>query len=208
MNTATVIRDVSISLKDFIRANIEELSREDAVLFDSPADVEKPTRPTLLMYLYHVEPNAYMRNEPPVIEEGQAGTGRLTLPPYIVDLYYMFIPYAQNRETELILFDKLIYLFHHRGDLAVENLQGALKEGGEPVRMVPHRIAMEELGRLWMSFPNKPFKLSQFYILTPVRIPSEEEEFSRVLKIRQETGTLEDGQAKYFDDETYGAGER
>lgn len=204
MNTATVIRDVSISLKDFIRANIEELSREDAVLFDSPADVEKPTRPTLLMYLYHVEPNAYMRNEPPVIEKGEGLKGRMTLPPYIVDLYYMFIPYAQNRETELILFDKLIYLFHHRGDLAVENLQGALKDAGEPVRMVPHRIAMEELGRLWMSFPNKPFKLSQFYILTPVRIPSEEEEFTRAQKFRHDTGTIENGEAKYHDSTTQG----
>ena len=170
-----------MSLKDFLRENIPDLNREDAVLFDSPADIEKPTRPTLLMYLYHVEPNPYMRNDPPEIPPGQDLKGRLTLSPYVVDLYYMFVPYAQNRETELILYDQLIYLLHHKGALMVDSLQGALKQEGDPVRMIPHRIPLEELSRLWMSFPGKPFKLCQFYILTPISIPSEEtEEFTRI----------------------------
>lgn len=185
MNQSTVIRDVSMSLKDFLRANIPELDREDSVLFDSPADIEKPTRPTLLMYLYHVEPNPYMRNDPPAVPPGTDAKGVMVLPPYVVDLYYMFVPYAQNRESELILFDRLIYLLHHQGALMASALQGTLQQEGDPLRIVPHRIALEELSRLWMSFPGKPYKLCQFYILTPVCIPSNEtEEFTRIQSLR------------------------
>jgi hypothetical protein len=56
-----------------------------------------------------------------------------------------------------------------RGDLLKGGLKGA---GNEEIRVVPNNLTFEEINKLWERFPNKPFKLSASYILSPVRIPS------------------------------------
>jgi len=51
-------------------------------------------------------------------------------------------------------------------------LQRGLAGTGEELKVVPHSPTMDELSRLWTTFPSKPYKLSLGYQVTPVKIAS------------------------------------
>lgn len=170
MATFTVLRDVGESLKKLIRQNITELSGTDSVVFDSPADIESSSTPKLSVFLYQITENSYLRNALPQ----PLGISQLQYPALTLDLYYLFTPYAQNRETELIIIEKLMQVCYDNSVLKGQMLAGNLSQTeNTEVRVTPYPLTLEELNKLWGTFSNKPFKLSVSYLLTPVKIPSE-----------------------------------
>lgn len=180
MGSFTVLRDVGFTLKKLIKDNIPELSDENSILFDSPADIEPATTAKLSVFLYQIMENSHLRNIEPVFK----GTNQMEYPPLTVDLFFLFTPYAQNRETELIILERLLQIFHDNPVLKEQVLQGNLKKSGnDEIRVVPNILALEELNKLWGTFPNKAYKLSASYMLTPVKIPSERiKDITRVIE--------------------------
>ena len=175
-----ILRDVGETLKKLLQQKIPELADENSIVFDSPADIESTTTPKLSVFLYQVIENSYMRNA----ELNPVNLTQMQYPPLIVDLFYLFTPYAQNRETELIILEKLMQVFHDnsvfKGEMLKESLKGS---GNEEIRVIANNISFEDLNKLWERFPNKTFKLSISYILTPVRIPSErKKDLTRVIE--------------------------
>lgn len=181
MGSFTVLRDVGDTLKILLKENISELSDEGSILFDSPADIVQPvTSAKLSIFLYQIAGNSHLRNaEPETI-----GTNQMEYPPLAVDLFYIFTPYAQNRETEFIILEKIMQIFHNNSVLKEQMLQGSLNaSGNNEIRVVLNALTLEELNKLWGMFPNKAFKLPLSYMLTPVKIPSEKaKEFTRVIE--------------------------
>lgn len=181
MGSFTVLRDVGDTLKILLKENISELSDEGSILFDSPADIVQPvTTAKLSIFLYQIAGNSHLRNaEPETI-----GTNQMEYPPLAVDLFYIFTPYAQNRETEFIILEKIMQIFHNNSVLKEQMLQGSLNaSGNNEIRVVLNALTLEELNKLWGMFPNKAFKLPLSYMLTPVKIPSEKaKEFTRVIE--------------------------
>ena len=171
MNSGTVLRDVNETLRQLLKTNIPEFTDDNGITFDSPGDVEVSNTPRLSVFLYQVAENPHLRNNE---REYTVGTNnQMAYPPVTLDLYYLITPYAQNRETELIILERLIQLFYDQAGLEGPVLQGNLAAtGNNKLRIVPHNLALEELHRLWEGFPNKPFKLSLSYLVTPVKIPS------------------------------------
>lgn len=169
MASFTVLRDVGETLKKMLKPNIPELSEESAMVFDSPADMESSTNARLSIFLYQTAVNSDLRN----IGQSPVGEDKMQNPPLILDLSYIFTPYAQHRETELIIMERLMQAFHDNRVLKGDVLQGTLKESGNnEIRVYSNSLTLEELNRLWGTFPNKAFKLSASYLLTPVIIPS------------------------------------
>lgn len=165
-----VILDIGDSLRALIQKKVAELPDENAIVLDSPADIEPNSSTKLSIFLYQIVENSYMRNTEP----GFLDLERMQYPPLHVDLYYLFTPYAKNRETELIILEKLLQIFHDDAVLKKELLKDSLRAGGnDEIRVVPNNVSFEEINKLWERFPNKPFKLSVSCILTPVRIPSQ-----------------------------------
>lgn len=169
MASFTVLRDVGETLKKMLKPNIPELSEESAMVFDSPADMESSTNARLSIFLYQTAVNSDLKN----IGQSPVGEDKMQNPPLILDLSYIFTPYAQHRETELIIMERLMQVFHDNRVLKGALLQGTLKESGNnEIRVYSNSLTLEELNRLWGTFPNKAFKLSASYLLTPVIIPS------------------------------------
>lgn len=166
----TILRDVGESVKELLRQKISELSDENTILFDSPADVEDTTTPKLSMFLYQIVENGHLRN----VEPKSTGIDQTRYPPLALDLYYIFTPFANNRETEVIILERIMQIFYDNAIIKGEMLTLSLKESGnDEIRIIPNNLSFEELNKLWERFPNKNFKLSVSYILTPVKIPSE-----------------------------------
>ncbi|RKP46839.1 DUF4255 domain-containing protein [Trinickia fusca] len=173
-----VLRAVSESLRRMIRHHIPELEPESAVVFDSPGEIESQDETKLSLYLYQTEINPYLRNSPPALTRRAAthleGTALVVVPPpLVVDLIYLMVPYARSAELELVLVDKLIQLFHDVGAISGEWLSPVLKtSGNDAIQIVPEYDTSERLRNIWAGFPNKTYKLTKLYTVSPVRIPA------------------------------------
>jgi len=170
MADTAIIKDIGNTIQHLLRQNITELSQEDAIIFDSPGEIDESTVTRLSAFLYYIKENTFQRNTSPSFPE-------MTLkqfPPLVLDLYYIFVPYAQSREIEFIIIEKLMKTFNDSAVLRGDVLQGNLSETGNDVlRIEPYSLSLDDLNKLWSIFPNKAFKLSKTYIVTPVRIPSD-----------------------------------
>jgi len=178
MADTAVIRDISNTIKTLLRQNITELDQENAIIFDSPGEMEESTATRLSAFLFYIKANTYQRNSPPTFHDPSVKQ----FPPLVLDLYFIFVPYAQSREIEFIVMEKLMKTFNDSAVLRGDVLQGNLSEtGNDLIRIEPHNLNLDDLNKLWSIFPNKAFKLSKTYIVTPVRIPSDvSEAVSRV----------------------------
>ena len=168
----TVLRDVSLTLKELLFPKIPEFKDDsDLVVFDSPADIST-NKNLLSIFLYQIVENSSLRN----INPEPIDTNQLRYPPLALDLYYIITAYGTNRETELLIVERLMQILHDESVLKGEMLKGDLaKTGNTEIRIVPNNLTFEEINKLWERFPNKPYKISASYILSPVRIPSGKE---------------------------------
>jgi len=165
-----ILRDVGESVKELLHQKIYELSDENSILFDSPADIEATTTPKLSMFLYQIVENSHLRN----VEPKPIGIDQMRYSPLALDLYYIFTPFANNRETEVIILERIMQIFYDNAVIKDEMLTVSLKESGnDKIRVIANNLSFEELNKLWERFPNKDFKLSVSYIFTPIKIPSE-----------------------------------
>ncbi len=172
----TVLRDIGESLKMLIKNNIPALADENAVLFVSPAEMETATTPKLSVFLYQFSENTHFRNAGMEMSGPVSLKQKMHYPPLVVDLLYLFTPYAQNRETELLIMENLMQTFHDNALLRGDQLLGNLQQtGNSDLKIVPNSLSLEDLNKLWGTFPSKPLKFSASYMLTPVRIPSAHE---------------------------------
>ncbi len=170
MANVVVLRDIRNTLKQLIKENIDDLSDEGAVIFDSPGDIDNSTTTRLTAFLYHIIENTHMRNTQPTYP----GYTQKQYSPLTLDLYFLFVPYAQDREKEIIVLEQLMRTFHDNAVLRGDILQGGLSlSGNDEIRIEPHTLSLDDLNKLWSTFPNKALKLSKSYIITPVHIPSE-----------------------------------
>jgi Pvc16 N-terminal domain len=154
------------------------------ITFNSPAEFEGADETRLLLYLYQVETNAYLRNLPGTIEpppscdsqsqeqENVLPARELIPPPIVVDLHYMAVPYAMSGEFELEIVNGLVRALDRCGTIADEYLDDGLKKSGNvSLHVVPEFTSTHVLRDLWASLPQKAFRLTKLYAVTPVRIP-------------------------------------
>lgn len=164
----TIIKDVSETLKEILQ-QIPELSDEDSITFDSPADVEETNKPNLSIFLYQIVENSFLRN----LEPEPIGIDQMRYPPLVIDLHYIFTPFSRSKDKELIIIEKIMQMFYDNSVFTDEMLNENLRNSGNhAIKIVPDNLSFDDLSKLWERFPDKDFKLSISYVLTPVRIPS------------------------------------
>jgi len=177
-DSGQVLRSVSEALRRLIRESISELEADSAVVFDSPGEIEAEDETKLSLYLYQTDINPYLRNQPPSLTRRPASQPRpaalaVTPSPLVLDLTYLMVPYAKSAELELVLADKLMQLFHDVSELSGPWLNPVLKRtGNDQIQIVPELDTSEQLRNIWTVFPNKTYRLTKMYTLSPVRIPS------------------------------------
>ena len=172
----TVIRDVSNSLKNLLSSKIAGLE-EGNISFQSPADFTPPGAKSLSQFLFQVKVNPHGRNSLPApagLDDGGSSLSELRNPPVPVDLIYMLTPYGPDPIAEMELFESIITLLNDNSVLRDDLLDGTLAEqGNEEIRITPFDFGAEHLNNIWSIFPNKAYKVSLFYCLSPVMLMSE-----------------------------------
>lgn len=164
----SAIADVSETLLKILRDRLSGLVAPDHVVLASPADIELDNSPWLGWFLYQIAENPHLKNEDPT----RADPARLEFAPTVVDLNYLAVPYAQSRDDELKIAGRVIQALAAQPVLRGAVLQGSLAGSDEELRIAARSPTMDDLSRLWTTFPNKPYKLSLGYQVTPVKIAS------------------------------------
>jgi len=178
MSSYNIIADIGVTLKKLLESTLTGLVTPANIFLSSPAEMEVTANRQLCIFLYQITENLYLRNNPdrrPLDPKHQ--------PPFPVDLHYLFIPYAQEREDEHRIIGRIIQTFHDIAVLRGSVLQGTTLVGSdEELRSVFHTIGIDEASKIWTAFPGKPYRLSVGYLVTPVNIYSERlEEGGRVV---------------------------
>ncbi len=165
MADTTVMATVGKGLVELLKA--EAGFAEGDVSLKSPYDAGQAGK--IALFLYQVQENAHVRNEPPEA----VGETALRPPPLPLDLFYLVTPLAQEPETALRHLEAVMLAFHDHRVLKAPTLPASLVESGnEALRIVQQPLSLEDLNRLWGIFPSKPYRLSVAYQVTPVYVPS------------------------------------
>jgi hypothetical protein len=163
--TGTIIASLGKALVELLKAQAG--FAEGDIVLKSPVEADQAGKVSL--FLYQVQENPHLRNrEPePIHDSG------LQPPPLALDLFYLVTPLAQQAETALGHLEAVMLAFYDQPILKPPLLGATLVDAGnDSVHILAQPLSLEDTNRLWGIFPNKPYRLSVAYLVTPVRVPS------------------------------------
>src|SRR5262245_13226802 len=181
IETSSLIFSVSNTLRKMLNEFLK--IREEDVLFDSPGELEPIPDNGLALFLYKLSENPSLKNRD-VEQDRYVNPVLLKNPPLPLDLFYLIIPFG-NSENRQIILEKVMQLFHDFPILDKSLLSDDLRNSGNhELKILLNELTSDDMNKIWSLFPNKPYRLSISYIITPLMIPSSrtiEAAVSRVL---------------------------
>ena len=131
------------------------------------------------LFLYHLAPNAALRNTP---MPGQTKPGESGHPPLALNLYYLVTAYGQNNEDGAAhrLLGQVMNALHDHPLLNPDEIRSAtlaslpdsdLHIQVERVRITPQPLGLEEMSKLWATFQTQ-YRISAAYQVSVVLIES------------------------------------
>lgn len=172
----TAIADVGETLIDLLRESMQDLVTPSSIILASPGEIEPQDSPRLCLFLYQVSESPYLKGQ----EMQALNSTMLKYPPLTLDLYYMLTSYGSRQIAdrtertieEHTVIGRAMNILYDNAILRGSVLKGSLAGSGEELKVTHHPISLDDLSRLWNSFPDKPLKLSVCYMVTPVKIDS------------------------------------
>ena len=138
---------------------------------DSPGELEQIPDDGLSLLLYKLSENPSLKNQD-FIQERHVNPVRLRNPPLALDLFYLIIPFG-NSESRQVILERVMQLFHEFPILDQSLLSDDLvNSGNHELKILLNEITLDDLNKIWSLFPNKPYRLSISYMVTPLMIPS------------------------------------
>ena len=176
MSDYRAIADVGETLIELLRDNMQDLiPRRQSIVMASPGEIETNDDVRLSLFLYQVLENIHLKNQEMQIRDPTT----LTFPPIVLDLYYMFTSYPsgiqditeRTREEHSIL-GRAIQIINDNSVLAGSVLKGNLDVNGYELHITLTPVSLDDMTKMWTTFPGKPFRSSICCLVTPVMIDS------------------------------------
>jgi Pvc16 N-terminal domain len=138
-------------------------------IFVGPPTEQAAAAASASLFLYHLVPNAELRNEPHLegLRSGAPGDPgeRNSIPfdlRYLITVFRPATPDGGGSPVELLRLGQIIQTLH-----ASPVLTGA-RLPGQTARLTPDPVSMEEISRVWGLFPETSYRTSVVYLATPV----------------------------------------
>lgn len=172
MSDYRAIADIGETLIELLRDNLQDLiPRRQLIVMASPGEIEANDDVRLSLFLYQVLENIHLKNQEMQIR----GPTTLTFPPIVLDLYYMFTSYPsgiqgiteRTREEHSIL-GRAIQIINDNSVLAGSVLKGDLDVNGYELHITLTPVSLDDMTKMWTTFPGKPFRSSICCLVTPV----------------------------------------
>lgn len=134
----------------------------------------------LSVFLYQVTEDTYQKNQGMLVVE--ADTAKR--PPISLNLFYLITANTGSAEKDNIVIGKVIEIFNNNPVLRGPALYYTSLDG-ESLNLIFNPLSLDEINKTWiMLSKSKPYKLSVYYEVTPVRIDSSVESVtSRVREV-------------------------
>jgi hypothetical protein len=124
--------------------------------------------PGISLWLYKVSRMAEMLNEPP---ERRTPT-QIARTPLPVMLHYLVTPMSGEPTTSQALLGRVLQVFNDHAILRGADLQGALQNSNEQLRVNLEALSLEELSLVWEALA-EPYQLSVSYLVQVAKIDSD-----------------------------------
>jgi hypothetical protein len=200
MSHYAIIHDVTLELRRRIFAALQATPDVDFqinnmnqdIVFDPPPDASNGP-PVLSIFLYHIVPDQYLRNQPYLTPTPNG----LRYPPAPLELHYLITPLDTEQEQNHLLLGRIIQYFHDTPQLtSIDGLPLDNSFGGSSaeIRVTMETLSIEELTRIWNAL-GSVYQLSVAYKVRVVAVDSLQPESAayRVTELQTVVGSKGDG---------------
>jgi Pvc16 N-terminal domain len=171
----SVVRDASLALRQllFDAANSDVdfgIDNQATQITLNPPDEDVGDDALLSVYLYHISPDASLRNQPQL----PVGTAGLIKPPLSLRLSYLITPLLGTEALSQMLLGRVMQSLHDQPLITMlggQPLDDSLGGGSPAIRVWMEPLALEELTRIWHALGTS-YRLSLAYQLRVVLIDS------------------------------------
>ncbi len=201
MSNYTVIHDITLELRRRIHAALSSASDADLGMTTPETDITLSPpgeglqgQPRLSLYLYHVGPDAHLRNQ----HELAVGQSGLRPPPLAVQLRYLITPLDDEEQHNHLMLGRVLQHFHDQPFVSAlgNDLLGDSFGGSSPqLRVNIEPLSMDQLGPIWLAL-QASYRLSVAYAVRVVAIDSDRgvTEAHRVVEALAAVGRKTDGE--------------
>ncbi|MEJ2165745.1 MAG: DUF4255 domain-containing protein [Desulfobacterales bacterium] len=173
MSDYTVIGDVGETLVTLLKENMSDLITDSSIVLFSPGESPDSAEIRLMLFLYAIQENEHLKNH----TVPNQNILQPKLQPLSLDLYYMLTPYpsdagdltTRTKDAHYIL-GRAMRIFYDYSILKGSILQGNLAGTNAEIRVVQIAPSIEEISQIWNTFKDTFYRLSVFYLVSPVNI--------------------------------------
>jgi hypothetical protein len=140
---------------------------EDDIILASPDSTDE-IKDKVKVFIFQVREAPEMRNLPPELTADFVDTG----PPMYLIIDFMIIPSYDNLDVNLVIAGKVLQIFYDRPVIRGPMLRGDLAGTDAELRVVLNPLSLDDLTKLWSSFPDTEFQFSLYYRIYNVPIRS------------------------------------
>jgi hypothetical protein len=177
MSGYSIIGEITLELRRRIHAALASAPDADLGLTTPETDItlsapsdELQGSPRLSLYLYHVEQDGHLRNQPHL----SIGSYGLRFPPISVQLRYLITPLDDEEDQNHLMLGRILQRFHDEpaiGSLNGTPLDDSFGANSREIRISLETLALEQLAQVWHAL-DAGYRLSIAYVVRIVTIDS------------------------------------
>lgn len=179
MSDYRAIADIGETLIELLRDNMQDLiPRRQSIVLASPGEIEENDDVRLSLFLYQVLENIHLKNRDMQVKDPKT----LVFPPVALDLYYMLTSYpsgvqdiSERTKEEHSILGRVIQVLNDNTILTGSVLKGGLAINGYDLHITLSPLSLDDMTKMWTTFPGKTFRSSICCLVTPVIIDTRRE---------------------------------
>jgi hypothetical protein len=193
MSSFMVLAAVSESLRRVLWDSFRDnpvtrpiVGSDAAIVFTNPTETARDSANRLSLWLYQINENEFVKNEPPVRRNGH---NQISATPLALNLYYLVTPFTPTGESDHLLLGAAMQALYEN---ALMQVQRPADDIFEELQIIFCRLSLEELTRIWEAL-REPYRLSVCYQIRVTHIDSRRViEKARVLSLDSDYWAVDD----------------
>ncbi len=177
MSSYGIIRDITQEMRRRIHAALVSAPDDDFGLSTPETDItlsapdnDLTGSPRLSIYLYHIEQNGHLRNQPRLA----AGPNGLRFPPLSVQFRYLITPLDDDEDQNHLMLGRILQHFHDEPVIASLNgtpFDDSFGANSPELRIAFETLTPDQLAQVWHAL-DAGYRLSIAYLVRIVTIDS------------------------------------
>jgi hypothetical protein len=176
MSSYAIVHDITLELRRRIVSTLVSAPDADLALTENQVTFALPTNdlagsPRLSIYLYHVEPDANLRNQ----QRLAVGPNGQRLPPLALILHYLITPLDEQEPVNHLILGRILqhlYDSPFMDTLSGTPLDNSFGGSSTQFRILLEALSMEQLSQIWGAL-NADYRLAVAYSVRTVAIDSD-----------------------------------